>query len=127
MSDRDQASAGTPAFVRAPGHKASCDQEAALLIKHWDTIAAECNYYIQTVDGQIGLKAKSDYMAYRTHANAHMSTCNAENDENMRVNQTKVFSWVWFIMREVNTQEVSLKQQSMNIALEHFSRNTELN
>lgn len=30
-------------------------------------------------------------------------------------------------VREVNTQEVSLKQQSVNIALEHFSRNTELN
>ena len=39
VSDTDQAPVGAPvpAFVRAPGHNANCDQEAASLIKHWDT------------------------------------------------------------------------------------------
>lgn len=41
VSDTDQAPAGAPdpAFVRAPGHNANCDQEAALLIKHSHTSA----------------------------------------------------------------------------------------
>lgn len=43
VSDTDQAPVGTPApaFVRAPGHNANCDQQAASLIKH------KCSYSIQ--------------------------------------------------------------------------------
>lgn len=42
VSDTDEAPAcaPAPAFVQATGHNASCDQEAASLITHWDTSAA---------------------------------------------------------------------------------------
>lgn len=78
-SDTDQAPAGAPAsaFVRAPGHNANCDQEAASLIKHWGTSAAQSSYFIQTVDGVVltvgedVLESWYRFMFSKNHTKSH--------------------------------------------------------
>lgn len=118
VSDKDQAPAGTPApaFVRAPGHYANCDQEAASLIKHWDTSAAECSYFIQTVDGlsQSGFNCGTghvDELIQRIWVLEDIQTlmqiCNAEDKQSARVQRGKQVSHDCLSMSERWTHKKS--------------------
>lgn len=66
-------------------------------------------------------------MAYRTRKRTHEHLQCRKQQKYARERNKGFLMGVIHYVREVNTQEVSLKQQSVNIALEHFSWNTELN
>lgn len=136
--DTDQAPVGAPApaFVRAPGHNANCDQETASLIKHWDTSEAECSYFIQAVDGlrvfncRIGCVGELMQIIWvLENMQTHMHICSAEDKQNVWAcgGKQRFLTAVLNYVREVNTQEVGLKQQSVNIILEHSPWNTRKN